>query len=213
MGKHRKRTALATPAAAIAVAGTVTLAAPAAFAGDGVPDRWEAVVECESGGDPNAVNPNSGAAGAWQFMPSTWDAHAPAGYPDSPLDATMRQQLVVAERVLAAQGPGAWVCDGAPGSASDVSAPTPQPEPAPEPEAPSPEPEPLERDAGKPTGVGSSPAVDPQYPADNYVIEAGDTLGEVADEHATTVPVLVDANPRTVEDPDLIYPSEGLYIP
>jgi hypothetical protein len=33
---------------------------------------WEiATVECESGGDPRATNPSSGAAGIAQFMPST----------------------------------------------------------------------------------------------------------------------------------------------
>jgi septal ring factor EnvC (AmiA/AmiB activator) len=46
------------------------------------------IINCESTGDPNAVNPYSGAAGLFQFLPSTWTTTAPAaGYPDaSPLD-------------------------------------------------------------------------------------------------------------------------------
>jgi hypothetical protein len=46
------------------------------------------IINCESNGDPDAVNPYSGAAGLFQFLPSTWATTAPAaGYPDaSPFD-------------------------------------------------------------------------------------------------------------------------------
>lgn len=46
------------------------------------------IIGCESNGDPNAVNPYSGAAGLFQFLPSTWASTAPrAGYPEtSPYD-------------------------------------------------------------------------------------------------------------------------------
>lgn len=40
-----------------------------------------AIIKCESGGDPDAYNPYSGASGLFQFLPSTWAATAPkAGY-------------------------------------------------------------------------------------------------------------------------------------
>lgn len=42
------------------------------------------IIGCESNGDPDAVNPYSGAAGLFQFLPSTWATTAPnagwAGY-------------------------------------------------------------------------------------------------------------------------------------
>lgn len=39
------------------------------------------IIDCESNGDPNAVNPYSGASGLFQFLPSTWATTAPnAGY-------------------------------------------------------------------------------------------------------------------------------------
>lgn len=46
------------------------------------------IIGCESNGDPDAVNPYSGAAGLFQFLPSTWASTAPkAGYPEaSPYD-------------------------------------------------------------------------------------------------------------------------------
>jgi len=47
-------------------------------------DRVEqalAIIDCESNGNPNAQNPYSGAAGLFQFLPSTWASTAPnAGY-------------------------------------------------------------------------------------------------------------------------------------
>lgn len=42
------------------------------------------IIGCESNGDPDAVNPYSGAAGLFQFLPSTWASTAPkAGYPEA----------------------------------------------------------------------------------------------------------------------------------
>ena len=42
------------------------------------------IIQCESGGDPSAYNPYSGASGLFQFLPSTWATTAPkAGYPDA----------------------------------------------------------------------------------------------------------------------------------
>jgi hypothetical protein len=40
------------------------------------------IISCESGGDPNAQNPSSGAAGLFQHIPRYWDARvASAGMP------------------------------------------------------------------------------------------------------------------------------------
>jgi soluble lytic murein transglycosylase-like protein len=42
------------------------------------------IMGCESGGDPDAYNPYSGAAGLFQFLPSTWASTAPkAGFPNA----------------------------------------------------------------------------------------------------------------------------------
>lgn len=61
------------------------------------------IVMCESHGNYNAVNPSSGAYGAYQILPSTsaslgCDMATPAG------------QDECARRVWATQGRGAWVC-------------------------------------------------------------------------------------------------------
>ena len=42
------------------------------------------IIQCESNGDPNAVNPYSGASGLFQFLPGTWAvASVGAGYGDA----------------------------------------------------------------------------------------------------------------------------------
>ncbi len=44
-------------------------------------DQALAVIDCESRGDPEALNPYSGAAGLFQFLPSTWAVVSPkAGF-------------------------------------------------------------------------------------------------------------------------------------
>ena len=42
----------------------------------------ESIVMCESGGNFDAVNPSSGAGGAYQILPSTWEAYGGEGNPE-----------------------------------------------------------------------------------------------------------------------------------
>ena len=65
---------------------------------------WDAVAQCESGGRWNADTGN-GFYGGLQFKPSTWAANGGIGDPST---APREEQIAVANRVLATQGPGAW---------------------------------------------------------------------------------------------------------
>lgn len=40
-------------------------------------DEALSVIDCESNGDPDAVNSSSGASGLFQFLPSTWESASP----------------------------------------------------------------------------------------------------------------------------------------
>jgi len=60
----------------------------------------------ESGGNPQAVNPTTGAGGYYQIMPSTWAAYGGTG---APQDAPLSEQTAIAEKIWANQGPSAWV--------------------------------------------------------------------------------------------------------
>jgi septal ring factor EnvC (AmiA/AmiB activator) len=65
------------------------------------------IVMCESGGDYGAVNPSSGAGGAYQILPSTWGLYGGAGEPQS---APKAEQDRIAAEIWADSGGGAWVC-------------------------------------------------------------------------------------------------------
>lgn len=65
---------------------------------------WDAVAQCESGGNWSADTGN-GHYGGLQFKQSTWEENGGVG---SPAKASREEQIAVAERVLATQGPEAW---------------------------------------------------------------------------------------------------------
>jgi hypothetical protein len=66
------------------------------------------VVQCESGGNWHAVNSSSGAGGAYQIMPSTWQAYGGSGLPQ---DASPAQQSAIAAKIWAGgAGAGQWSC-------------------------------------------------------------------------------------------------------
>ncbi|MFC9997406.1 transglycosylase family protein [Nocardia sp. NPDC127526] len=71
--------------------------------------NWDAVAQCESGGNW-AINTGNGYYGGLQFSPSTWAANGGSG---NPANASREEQIRVAENVLATQGPGAWPVCGA----------------------------------------------------------------------------------------------------
>jgi chromosome segregation ATPase len=69
----------------------------------------EAIVMCESGGNFEAVNPSSGAGGAYQILPSTWELYGGQG---APQDASPQQQTEIAAQIWADSGAAAWECAG-----------------------------------------------------------------------------------------------------
>ncbi|MGH3413941.1 MAG: transglycosylase family protein [Marmoricola sp.] len=71
---------------------------------------WDAIAQCESGGNW-AANTGNGYYGGLQFTLSTWHSYGGAGYPN---DASREQQIAIAEKVRAAEGGyGAWPVCGA----------------------------------------------------------------------------------------------------
>lgn len=74
--------------------------------------QWQAVAQCEASGNW-AANTGNGFSGGLQFTPSTWAAYGGTQYASSAAQATPSQQMAVANKVLAEQGPGAWPVCGA----------------------------------------------------------------------------------------------------
>jgi LysM repeat protein len=91
---------------------TVLLAAPAAHA----ETDWDALAQCESGGDWT-IDTGNGFSGGLQFTPSTWRAFGGSGNAE---DASRSEQIAVAERVKASQGMNAWpTCSRSTGQTDD----------------------------------------------------------------------------------------------
>jgi septal ring factor EnvC (AmiA/AmiB activator) len=65
------------------------------------------IVMCESGGNYSALNPSSGAGGAYQVLPSTWELYGGQGEPQN---APKAEQDRIAAEIWADSGPSAWVC-------------------------------------------------------------------------------------------------------
>lgn len=91
-------------AAALAVGGAVaaTMSVPAANAADSA--TWDALAQCESGGNWS-INTGNGFYGGLQFTQQSWNG---VGMSGSPATATRAQQIEAGERLLAIQGWGAW---------------------------------------------------------------------------------------------------------
>jgi septal ring factor EnvC (AmiA/AmiB activator) len=65
------------------------------------------IVMCESGGNYSAINPSSGAGGAYQVLPSTWELYDGQGEPQN---APKAEQDRIASEIWADSGSSAWVC-------------------------------------------------------------------------------------------------------
>ncbi|MER6615256.1 transglycosylase family protein [Streptomyces xantholiticus] len=112
-GRHRRP----RQAPALIVAAGVTgsaIAIPLLGAGSASAaeaSTWDRVAECESGGAWSADFGN-GFYGGLQFSQETWAAYGGTAYAPSADLASRSQQIAVAEKVLAAEGPEAWPACG-----------------------------------------------------------------------------------------------------
>jgi hypothetical protein len=82
----------------------VEVAATTSSAGDSV---WDSLAQCEAGGNW-ATNTGNGYSGGLQFAHSTWRSFGGGEFAPMAYQASREQQIVVAERVRASQGWGAW---------------------------------------------------------------------------------------------------------
>ena len=103
-----KTNRIITLAAATALSAGIGLAAtPQADAASTV---WDRVAQCESGGNWS-INTGNGYYGGLQFSHSTWIGYGGGKYAYNANGATRAQQIAIAKKTLASQGPGAWpVC-------------------------------------------------------------------------------------------------------
>ncbi|MCF2526820.1 transglycosylase family protein [Yinghuangia soli] len=239
-GRHR-RTRLTTTSR-IAVAAGVTgaaIAAPiigATSASAASVSTWDKVAMCESTGNWS-INTGNGFYGGLQFTNSTWREFGGTQFAPRADLATKDQQIAIAEKVLAGQGPGAWpVCSvkagltknsGTPAlNTGSSSKPAAQPEAKAETKAETKAPAKLTEDAPKAEAktapkteapkTEQAPAAPKAAPAAGkaaYTVVTGDTLFKIARAHGVDGgwQKLYELNRGVVGgNPDLIFPGQKL---
>lgn len=108
--KHsaRKQSPVRRRMAGVAVAGFATVGAGIATSSSAQAGTvWDRLANCESGGRWN-INTGNGFYGGLQFSYTTWNAFGGGRYASTADRASKAEQILVAKRVLQAQGPGAW---------------------------------------------------------------------------------------------------------
>ena len=99
--------------------GAMALSSGTASAAPGT--NWDAIAQCESGGNW-AINTGNGYYGGLQFSPATWKSNGGTGMPHQ---ASREEQIRIAENVLRTQGIGAWPTCGKKAGATFVSPTSP----------------------------------------------------------------------------------------
>ncbi|WP_306991951.1 transglycosylase family protein [Amycolatopsis thermophila] len=202
-GKHRKMSPAARNIARVAVAGIAvgTPLAIAATPAQASSVNWDAIAQCESGGNWS-TNTGNGFYGGLQFTASTWKAYGGTG---SPQNASREEQIAVAERVLQGQGIGAWpVCGKKAGSSasykgSNTKGSTPKKSTAPK-QSTTPKAAPKKSTPAPAVSVPSS------NPNGDYTIMAGDTLSGIAKKFNVEggYQKLQELNSKYISNPNLI---------
>ncbi|WP_458116470.1 transglycosylase family protein [Arthrobacter sp. D2-10] len=211
--------------AAAALVG-VGLGASAGAANAAPASTWDALAQCESGGNWG-INTGNGFSGGLQFTPQTWAGFGGQG---APQDASRAEQIAVAERVLAGQGWGAWPACSAKLGLTAGANPTPIPAaPAPAPvqvqsqqvevqapvqvQAPVVEAPVVEAPVVEAAAAPAAPAV--ALSGDTYTIQSGDTLSTISEKLGIEGgwQALYQANADTLIHADLIFTGDVLQLP
>ncbi|KOG35265.1 LysM peptidoglycan-binding domain-containing protein [Streptomyces resistomycificus] len=225
-GKHR-RPSKATRAIAIAGVTGAAVAAPLMAAGNAsaaTASEWDAVAQCESGGNWS-INTGNGYYGGLQFSASTWAAYGGTQYAAQANQASKAQQIAVAEKVLASQGKGAWPScgvnlsssayngstdtssDSGSGSSGNGSSET-STRSSEQPASRSSERPEAKKTVTTPTGKKVKKG------DGEYKVVTGDTLSSIAEERDVKGgwAKLFELNKDIVEDANLIYPGQQLHL-
>ncbi|MET8715411.1 transglycosylase family protein [Streptomyces sp. NPDC004735] len=223
-GKHRrpsKAVRIATLAGVTGAAVAVPLMGATGASAASVA-TWDAVAQCESGGNWS-INTGNGYYGGLQFSQSSWAAAGGTQYAARADLATKGQQIAAAEKLLDLQGPGAWSCAGVGGLTNDGVDPgvdtgsakngDTDPQAAPERKAEQPTTRSEKRTA--PEKTVTTPTGQKVEKGDGeYKVKAGDTLSKIAGAEKVKGgwEKLFRLNDDIVDDANLIFPGQQLHL-
>jgi LysM repeat protein len=202
-GSTAARTIAKVAAVGIIAGAPLGLAVGTANAAPGL--DWDALAQCEASGNW-ATNTGNGYYGGLQFTQQTWNAYGGQG---NAANASREQQIAVAERVLAGQGPGAWPACTAKLGAYTGQARKTAPAPAQQRKA-----QPQQRQAAAPVTPAPAVAGSKSNPNGNYEIKPGDTLSKIAEANKVEggYQAIVEKNKDFLTNPDLIFPGDKILI-
>ncbi|MFI9752546.1 transglycosylase family protein [Streptomyces collinus] len=223
-GTHR-RPSKASRVIAIAGVTGAAVAAPLMAAGNAsaaTASEWDAVAQCESGGNWS-INTGNGYYGGLQFSASTWSGYGGTKYASTADQATKDQQIEIAEKVLAGQGKGAWpVCgkglssagytgggsSSDSGSSSQSQQSTETRETQQQPASRSDERPAAKKTVTTPTGKKVKKG------DGEYKVVTGDTLSSIAADEKVKGgwEKLYQLNKDIIDDANLIYPGQQLHL-
>ncbi|MET8166101.1 transglycosylase family protein [Streptomyces sp. NPDC005329] len=231
-GKHR-RPSKATRVAALAGVTGVAIAAPLMAAGSAsaaTASEWDAVAQCEAGGNWS-INTGNGYYGGLQFSASTWAAYGGTAYASTADQASKSQQIAIGEKVLAGQGKGAWpVCGtglsgaayngssaGSSSSDSSSSSGSSSSSNSGSTSSRSTEEQSASRSTDRPAAskTVTTPTGKKVKKGDGeYKVVKGDTLSSIAEKHKVKGgwAKLFELNKDIVVDANLIYPGQQLHL-
>ncbi|GHH08254.1 transglycosylase family protein [Streptomyces lanatus] len=218
-GKHRRPSKAVRAIAVVGVTGAAAVAAPLMAAGSAsaaTASEWDAVAQCEAGGNWS-INTGNGYYGGLQFSASTWAAYGGTAYAATADQATKAQQIEIGEKVLAGQGKGAWPNCGTGLSSAAYNGSSASTESAPR----TTEKQSASRSADRPaaekksTKTVTTPTGKKVKKGDGeYKVVKGDTLSSIAADKKVKGgwEKLFQLNKDIVEDADLIYPGQQLHL-
>lgn len=173
---------------------------------------WDKVAQCESGGNWK-INTGNGFYGGVQFAAGTWKAYRGNTYASQAHQATKAEQIAIARRVLAGQGPGAWPTCGrragltkSNGKADRHATPTTNPGDATTKKV---------DDSAKKIAKKAAPKkYSATASARTIHVKRGDTLRKITKRYHVKGgwKGLWELNKKTIKDPDLIYIRQVIKI-
>ena len=183
-------------------------------------EQWDNVAHCESGGNWH-INTGNGYYGGLQFTEGTWMNYGGGVYASRADLATRDEQIAIANKVLAAQGWGAWpICShyaGPAGTDSWAARPVPTSS-ASSTQGSSARHQSTQGDiipAGLTRGSEQFRMLRPSTGAHSvYTVKAGDSLIGIADKHNVSWRKIYRMNRTLIgNNPSMIRPGMHLHIP
>jgi resuscitation-promoting factor RpfA len=176
---------------------------------------WDRVAKCESGGNWK-INTGNGYYGGLQFAAGTWKAYGGRTYASQAHRATKAEQIAIARRVLAGQGPGAWpTCSRRAGLTKANGKASKSATPATNPGAST-----TKKKASDSTKKIAKKAAPKKYSASASAssktvrVKRGDTLSKIAKRHHVKGgwKGLWKLNKKTIKNPNLIFIGQVIKI-